>query len=171
MQQSILITGCSSGIGQTCAIMLKERGWRVFATARKKEDLAHLQSLGLEAIYLDVNDSASIAQALSDVLQKTGGVLDALFNNAGILQAGAIEDLSRDMIRAQFETNVFGSVDIIRQVLPVMRKQGHGRICKTVQFWDCRDSLLRRIQCFKFAIGVFNTLRQNCTVLHSRLRH
>ncbi len=128
MQRSILITGCSSGIGQAAAILLKKRGWRVFATARKAADLEQLSALDLEAIHLDVNDSTSIQQSLASVLQKTGGTLDALFNNAGYLQAGAIEDLTRDMMREQFETNVFGSMEMIKYVLPVMRKQGHGRI-------------------------------------------
>src|SRR5665213_120695 len=106
--QSILITGCSSGIGQCAAQTLKDRGYRVFASARKVQDVEKLQAQGLESIHLDVDNSASIQQALAEVLARTGGTLDALFNNAGFLQAGAIEDLTREMLRAQFETNVFG---------------------------------------------------------------
>ena len=128
MQKSILITGCSSGIGHTTALFLKQHGYRVFAGARKAADISALQAQGLETVTIDVNDSLSIREALAEVLQKTGGTLDALFNNAGYLQAGAIEDLNRDLIRAQFETNVFGSMELIQHVLPVMRKQGHGRI-------------------------------------------
>jgi short-subunit dehydrogenase len=127
-ETSILITGCSSGIGQAAALALKQRGYRVFATARKTSDLDHLREQGLEPVSLDLNDSSSISQAIDHVLQQTGGQLDALFNNSGFLQAGAVEDLTRDNIRAQFETNVFGPMELTRLLLPIMRKQGHGRI-------------------------------------------
>lgn len=128
MTKSILITGCSSGIGLCSALLLKQRGYRVFATARKAEDTAKLAAQGLESTRLDVNDAASMREALDFILTKTGGTLDALFNNAGYLQTGAVEDLTRDMQRAQFETNVFGPMELARMVLPVMRRQGHGRI-------------------------------------------
>lgn len=126
--KTILITGCSSGIGYHTAVALKQRGYQVFAGARKAEDVARLAAEGLHSVRLDVNDADSIRQALATVLAQTGGTLDALFNNAGFLQAGAIEDLTRDQDRAQFETNVFGAMEVIRHVLPVMRQQGHGRI-------------------------------------------
>lgn len=126
--KSILITGCSSGIGLCAATRLKQRGYRVFATARKEADVQKLISKGFESVLLDVNDSQSIQQALRHILHLTNGTLDALFNNAGYTQPGAIEDLTRDMQRAQFETNVFGPMELVRLVLPVMRKQGHGRI-------------------------------------------
>lgn len=125
---SILITGCSSGIGLAAATVLKQRGYHVFAAARKEDDVAQLKTQGLDAILLDVNNQASMTHALDYILQQTGGTLDALFNNAGMLQAGAVEDLSREMVRAQFETNVFGPMELIKLVLPIMRKQGHGRI-------------------------------------------
>lgn len=125
---SILITGCSSGIGLCAATALKQRGYRVFATARKEADVDKLKTQGFESVKLDVNDSASIQNAIEQILQMTHGKLDALFNNAGYLQAGAIEDLTRDLERAQFETNVFGPMELTRAVLPIMRKQGHGRI-------------------------------------------
>lgn len=128
MTKSILITGCSSGIGLSAAIILKQRGYRVFATARKDTDIEKLTSLGLESIKLDVNDDASIQSALDQVLQLTGGTLDALFNNAGFMLAGGVEDMTRDKMRAQFETNTFGAMELTRRVLPIMRKQGHGRI-------------------------------------------
>lgn len=128
MQKSILITGCSTGIGLTAAQVLKSKGYRVFATARKESDVQKLLSLGLESFCLDVNHSSSIEQVLTDILAKTNGTLDALFNNAGYGQTGAVEDLSRDLIRQQFETNVFGPMELINHVLPIMRKQGHGRI-------------------------------------------
>ena len=127
-QTSILITGCSSGIGYCTAIMLKQRGYRVFASARREADLEPLKAQGIETVQLDVNDSDSMQRALDYILSLTGGTLDALFNNAGFLQTGAIEDLNRDMMRAQFETNVFGLMELTQRVLPIMRKQGHGRI-------------------------------------------
>ena len=127
-KQSILITGCSSGIGLAAALKLKERGYQVFATARKQADLDHLNQLGLQSILIDLKDPASIQQAVNHVMQLTGGTLDALFNNAGLLMAGAMEDLTPTMIRHQFETNVFGPLELTRLILPIMRNQGHGRI-------------------------------------------
>lgn len=126
--KSILITGCSSGIGLYSATQLKQRGYRVFATARKPADVDALNKMGFESLLLDITDSSSIQQALNEVLKRTGGTLFAVFNNAGYLQAGAVEDISRDMMRAQFETNVFGPMELTRLVLPIMRKQGYGRI-------------------------------------------
>ena len=126
--RTILITGCSSGIGHHCAHALVERGWRVIAAARREEDAERLVDEGLEALTLDLTDSASIARAVDNVLHRTGGHLDALFNNGGYGQPGAVEDLSRDALRAQFETNLFGWVELTNRVLPVMRAQGHGRI-------------------------------------------
>lgn len=126
--RSVLITGCSTGIGLSCAHGLQQRGYRVFATARDAADVARLSDEGLEALQLDVDDSESIAAALETVLQRTGGKLYALFNNAGFGQAGAVEDLTRDALRAQFETNLFGLVELQNRVLPVMRAQGEGRI-------------------------------------------
>ncbi len=126
--RSILITGCSSGIGHCCAHGLAGRGWRVFATARKAEDVARLQEEGLEALRLDLDEPDSIAAALDEILERTGGTLDALFNNGAYGQPGAVEDLSREVLRAQFETNLFGTHDLTRRVIPVMRRQGFGRI-------------------------------------------
>ncbi|MFD2449916.1 SDR family oxidoreductase [Vogesella fluminis] len=126
--KSILITGCSSGIGLVVAQGLAARGWRVFASARKTEDVSRLQQLGLEALRLDVDDSASIHAAVAEVLCRTGGTLDALFNNAGYGQPGAAEDVPRHAMRAQFETNLFGAWELLNAVLPVMRRQGHGRV-------------------------------------------
>lgn len=125
---SILITGCSSGIGLCCAKGLAARGWRVFATARRPADVASLAAEGLEALPLDLADPASISSALDTVLARTGGTLDALFNNGAYGQPGAVEDLSREVLREQFETNLFGTHDLTVRVLKVMRQQGHGRI-------------------------------------------
>ncbi|MDC7704269.1 SDR family oxidoreductase [Vogesella indigofera] len=126
--KSILITGCSSGIGLVVAQGLAAKGWRVFASARKAEDVSRLQQLGLEALSLDVDDSDSIHAAVAEVLRRTGGTLDALFNNAGYGQPGAAEDVPRHAMRAQFETNLFGAWELMNAVLPVMRRQGHGRV-------------------------------------------
>lgn len=134
-QRSILITGCSSGIGLASARALKRRGWRVLASARKPEDLERLTNDEmLEAIPLELSDANSISVCVETVLQKTNGTLDALFNNAAFGQPGAIEDLPTDALRAQFETNVFGTHDLTRQLIPVMIAQGHGRIvqCSSV---------------------------------------
>lgn len=125
---SILITGCSSGIGACVAAGLKQRGYRVFASARNPADVESLRALGFEALQLDLADSASIHRAVDDVLQLTGNHLHALFNNAGFGQPGAVEDLQREVLRAQFETNLFGAIELTNRIIPVMRRQGHGRI-------------------------------------------
>ena len=128
MTKSVLITGCSSGIGHDAAHGLAARGWRVFATARKPEDVARLEAEGLEALQLDYTDHDGMQAALDEVLSRTGGTLDALFNNGAFGLPGAVEDLPTDGLRAIFETNVFGVHELTRMVIPVMRAQGHGRI-------------------------------------------
>lgn len=127
-QKTILITGCSSGIGHCVALGLKQRGYRVFATARKDDDVEQLIAEGFESCRLDLNDSLSIQQAFNWIMAQTDGRLDALFNNGGYGQPGAVEDLSRAAIRAQFETNVFGWLELSNLAIAIMRKQGHGRI-------------------------------------------
>ncbi len=128
-ERSILITGCSSGIGLASAREMKARGWRVFATARKPEDLARLRDeVAVESLYLDYAEPASIAEAAKHVLAATEGKLTALFNNGGYGQLGAVEDLTPDVLRAQFEANVFGWHDLNRRVIPSMRARGEGRI-------------------------------------------
>lgn len=133
-RKSILITGCSSGIGHDAAHTLTSRGWRVLATCRREEDAARLRSEGLESYVLDYACEDSIGQALEEVLSRTGGTLDALYNNGAFAIPGALEDLPRDGLRAIFETNLFGWHDLTRRVIPVMRAQGHGRIvnCSSV---------------------------------------
>lgn len=126
--KTILITGCSSGIGLSCAKGLVARGWRVFATARQQADVEKLAEQGLEALRLDLADADSISEALDEVLRRSGGTLDALFNNGAYGQPGAVEDLSRAVLREQFETNLFGTHDLTIRVLKVMRQQGHGRV-------------------------------------------
>lgn len=126
--RTILVTGASSGIGAHCARALKADGWRVFATARKPPDLAALEADGIEALYLDYAEPASIAALVGTVLERTGGTLDALYNNGAYAQAGAVEDLPVEALRQQFEVNLFGWHDLTRRLVPVMRRQGHGRI-------------------------------------------
>jgi NAD(P)-dependent dehydrogenase (short-subunit alcohol dehydrogenase family) len=126
--KSILITGCSSGIGLTTAKALQARGYRVFATARKADDVEMLKDCGLEASRLDLADSTSIASAVAAVLEATDGKLYALFNNGAYGQPGAVEDLSRAALREQFETNLFGWHELTCLIIPVMRRQGAGRI-------------------------------------------
>jgi NAD(P)-dependent dehydrogenase (short-subunit alcohol dehydrogenase family) len=126
--RAVLVTGCSSGIGRAVARGLRERGYRVFATARRAEDVATLTGEGFEALALDVADPESIATAADSVLTRTAGRLYGLFNNAGYGQPGAVEDLSRAALREQFETNVFGAHELTCRVLPAMRAQGEGRI-------------------------------------------
>lgn len=134
-QRTILITGCSSGIGLASARALRERGWRVFATARTPKDIMRLQvDERVDAVHLDLADPQSIATCVESVLSKSDGVVDALFNNAAYGQPGAIEDVSIDALRAQFEVNLFGTHDLTRRIIPAMHAQGHGRIvqCSSV---------------------------------------
>jgi NAD(P)-dependent dehydrogenase (short-subunit alcohol dehydrogenase family) len=126
--RSIIVTGASSGIGAYCARRLSRDGWRVFATARRPEDIAALEADGLTALYLDYREPDSIAALVADVLEQTGGTLDALYNNGAYAQAGAVEDLSMEALREQFEANFFGWHDLTRRIVPVMRRQGNGRI-------------------------------------------
>ena len=128
LQKTILITGCSTGIGYRTAVVLKDRGYRVIASARKAEDVTRLANEGFETIQLDLADSQSIQQAVKLVIQMTDGKLDGLFNNGAFRQPGAVEDLSRDFLSEQFETNFFGTHELTNLIIPLMREQGGGRI-------------------------------------------
>ena len=160
--QSILITGCSSGIGLYTAQQLQKEGYQVFATARKAEDVERLKQLGLNSLQLDLNNSVSIKNAVIRVLDQTGGELYALFNNGAYGLPGAVEDLSRDALRAQFETNVFGTFELTNLILPVMRKQGYGRIIKNSSILGLAAMPYRgAYNGSKFAVeGITDTLRQ-----------
>jgi NAD(P)-dependent dehydrogenase (short-subunit alcohol dehydrogenase family) len=125
---SIIVTGCSSGIGAWCARALKRDGWRVFATVRREEDRVPLEADGIETFLMDYTRTDTISALVNDVFSRTGGRLDALFNNGAYGQAGAVEDLPTEALRLQLETNVIGWHDLTRRVVPVMRAQGHGRI-------------------------------------------
>jgi NAD(P)-dependent dehydrogenase (short-subunit alcohol dehydrogenase family) len=133
-RRSVLITGCSSGIGLDAARALHARGWRVFATCRQDADCERLRGEGLESFRLDYADEDSLAAAVAEVVARTGGTLDALFNNGAFACPGAVEDLPRGALREIFETNLFGYHDLTRRVIPLMRTQGHGRIinCSSV---------------------------------------
>ena len=126
--KTVLITGCSSGIGYCVAHGLKRRGYRVIATARREDSVKQLLSEGFESLQLDLSDSDSIQQAFKEVMRLTQGKLYALFNNGAFGLPGAVEDLTRETLKYQFETNVFGWLELTNLVIPVMRKQGFGRI-------------------------------------------
>lgn len=157
----VLITGCSSGIGHCVAHGLKARGYRVFASARKAEDVARLRDEGLETVRLDLDDDASIAEALTSVLGATDGRLYGLFNNGAFGLPGAVEDLSRAALRAQLETNLLGWHELTRQVIPVMRAAGEGRIIHNSSVLGFVGLPYRgAYNCSKFALeGLTDTLR------------
>jgi NAD(P)-dependent dehydrogenase (short-subunit alcohol dehydrogenase family) len=159
--RAILITGCSSGIGYSCAIGLQQRGYRVFATARKPSDLARLAAQGLETLYLDYAESVSIDHCVSEISKRTGGKLYGLFNNGAYGQPGAVEDLRREVLEAQFQANVFGWHQLTRACLPLMRANGAGRIVQNSSVLGLVAMKWRgAYNASKFAIeGLSDTLR------------
>lgn len=162
---SVLITGCSTGIGLNAAITLSELGYQVFATARKQTDVDHLNTLGLNAHLLDLADEPSIDAAFNWVLKQTGGSLYALFNNGAYGQAGALEDLPSQALKEQFQINVFGWHYLTRLVIPVMRQQGFGRIIQNSSVLGLVAMPYRgAYNASKFAIeGYTDTLRLELT--------
>jgi len=160
--KTILITGCSSGIGYSTAIALKKRGHKVIATARKANDVLRLTQEGFIALHLDLADSDSIQHAVKQAIALTDGKIDALFNNGAFGQVGAIEDLSRETLRSQFETNLFGTHELTNLLLPLMRKQGHGRIIYNSSVLGLVAMPYRgAYNASKFALeGLADTLRQ-----------
>jgi len=134
MTQTVLITGANRGIGLELTRQYLADGWRVFATCRQEADCARLRDEGFASFRLDYEDGESIAAAAGDARSRTGGRLDALFNNGAYAMAGAIEDIPTDAFRAMFEANFFGWHELTRLVIPVMRRHGHGRIvqCSSV---------------------------------------
>lgn len=159
---SVLVTGCSSGIGHAAAHALGQRGWRVFATARGRDDVHRLGEEGLEALPLDLACSESIAACVEEVLGRTGGRLEALFNNGAYGQPGAVEDLSRAVLRAQLETNLLGTHELTTRVIPAMREQGGGRIVQNSSVLGFSALPYRGAYvCSKYALeGLTDTLRQ-----------
>ncbi len=160
-RRSILITGCSSGIGHHAAVFLAARGWQVFATCRKQADCDRLTAEGLESFRLDYEDPATITEAVKETLDRTGGRLDALFNNGAYAIPGAVEDMPTDAFRAIFEANFFGWHELTRQVLPAMRAQGSGRIVQNSSVLGfCALRMRAPYVSTKFAIeGYTDTLR------------
>ncbi|MDT8283510.1 MAG: SDR family oxidoreductase [Gammaproteobacteria bacterium] len=160
-QKNILITGCSSGIGYCVAQGLRQRGYRVIATARRKESVEQLSSEGFDSLQLDLADSKSIQQAFKKIMVLTEGRLYALFNNGAFGLPGAVEDLTRDNLKYQFETNVFGWLELTNLVIPVMRKQGYGRIIQNSSVLGFVAMPFRgAYNASKFAIeGLSDTLR------------
>lgn len=159
--KTVLITGCSSGIGRVAAIELQRAGFNVFASVRKAADVQSLQALGLNALQLDLDCGQSIKSALAQVLEQTDGKLYGLFNNGGFGQAGAVEDLPTEALREQFETLVFGWHELTRQVIPIMRRQGEGRIVQNSSVLGFAAMPYRgAYNAAKFAIeGLTDTLR------------
>ena len=161
-QPAILVTGCSSGIGHHVAHALARRGYWVFATARKTGDVERLKKEGLtEALTLDLDDSESIHKAVGQVLERTGGRIDALFNNGAYGQPGAVEDLRREVLRAQLETNLLGTHELTCTVIPAMREAGGGRIIQNSSILGFAAMPYRgAYNCSKFALeGLTDTLR------------
>jgi len=132
--RSILITGCSSGIGASAAHILRGRNWRVFPAARRGEDVDRLTDLGFEAVRLDYEDADSIKAAADTVLGRTDGKLHAVFNNGAYAVPGALEDIPTAAMRTLFEANFIGWHDLTAQLIPAMRSNGTGRIvqCSSV---------------------------------------
>jgi NAD(P)-dependent dehydrogenase (short-subunit alcohol dehydrogenase family) len=127
-KRTVLITGCSSGIGEATAFYLRDRDWEVIPTARKPRDLDVLRASGFNPINLDLGDSESVKQAIQEVLIRVPGGLGGIVNNAGMAMPGAVEDMSRDALRKQFEVNVFGQQELTNGLIPILRTQGWGRI-------------------------------------------
>lgn len=158
--KNILITGCSSGIGLETALLLQKKGYNVYATARKKKDVKELKKLGFDSILLDVTKYDTISEAIEYIVEKVG-TIDVVFNNAGYGQIGALQDIETKYLKKQFETNLFGMHEVTRQILPIMKKQGYGKIINhssvlgliSLKFRGCYNSS-------KYAIeGLTDTLR------------
>ncbi len=127
-KKTVLITGCSSGIGEATAFYLRDRGWTVIPTARKEHDLDVLRASSFDPIQLDLGDSESVQQTIQECLKRVPEGLGGIVNNAGMAMPGAVEDMGRDALRKQFEVNVFGQQELTNGLIPIFRKQGWGRI-------------------------------------------
>lgn len=127
-EKSVIVTGCSSGIGAATAHVLRDGGWLVVPTARKEEDIAALTEEGFKPVSLDLTNSDSVKNAVAKAFEITDGKIGGVVNNAGFGQPGAVEDLNREALRQQFEVNVFGLQELTNLLIPGFRKQGFGRI-------------------------------------------
>ena len=158
---TIFIIGCSTGIGYCVAHGLKAAGYRVIASARQAADVERLQQEGLECLQLDLDQPESIQQAVQELADLSGRKIYGLFNNAGFGQPGAVEDLTRDVLRAQFETNVFGTMELTNRILPWMREAGEGRIIQNSSLLGFVSLAYRgAYNASKYALeGLYDTLR------------
>ncbi|MGJ7094877.1 SDR family oxidoreductase [Vibrio hannami] len=161
MDKFVLITGCSTGIGHTCAHALNKRGYKVIASCRKEEDVTRLQAEGLTCIQLDLSSNESISQGVREAVRISEGNLYGLFNNGAYGQTGALEDLPIQALREQFETNFFGWHQLVAEILPYMRKKGEGRIVQNSSVLGFAAMKYRgAYNASKFAIeGYTDTLR------------
>ncbi len=159
--KTVLVTGASSGIGYHCAKALQKDGYRVIASCRKLPDVSRLQAEGLTCIQLDVADSGSIHRAAEETLKLCDGKLYGLFNNGAYGQPGAVEDLNRDTLRRQFETNFFGWAELTNALLPAMIANGEGRIIQNSSVLGFAAMPFRgAYNASKFALeGLTDTLR------------
>lgn len=158
---SVFITGASSGIGYYCAIALKNEGYNVVASCRRQEDVEHLRAEGIHCLQMDLADSDSIQRAVKEFFILSEGKIYALFNNGAYGQPGAVEDLSRDALRKQFETNLFGWCELTNLLLPTMLQQGYGRIIQNSSVLGFAAMPFRGAYvASKFALeGISDTLR------------
>ena len=155
--RTVLITGCSSGIGLATALMLRGRGWQVIPTARKPRDLEMLAGKGFTPVAMDVANEGSVARGVEACLALTGGRLGGVVNNAGVAQYGAVEDLARDAIRKAFEINVFGAQDLTNRLIPLFREQGYGRIVNVSSVYGFVTAPLVGCYCAsKYALEAFS---------------
>ncbi|MFO7809498.1 MAG: SDR family NAD(P)-dependent oxidoreductase [Guyparkeria sp.] len=157
----VLITGCSSGIGRRAAEILAERGHHVVASLRNPDDVAEWPYAQIPAVALDLDDPASIRAGLAAAVEAAGGPIEALFNNGAYGQPGAVEDLTRDTLRAQLETNLLGTVELTNQVIPSMREAGFGRIVQNSSVLGVSALAFRGAYvASKFALeGISDTMR------------
>ena len=164
MSANVLITGCSTGIGYATAELLHQQGYTVFATARKETDIHALKAAGLNALYLDLHDSQSITDCVNDVNAKTNNCIDILINNAAYGQVGALEDISREALLTQFETNVFGTHELTIAVLQGMKQRGAGKIISISSILGLVAMPYRgAYNASKYALeGLMDTLRLEC---------
>ena len=159
--KTILITGCSSGIGRDAALTMKARGWQVLATCRKEDDCRKLTQMGLTSFVLDYEDEGSIERGFQTAMNMTGGRLDVLFNNGAYAIPGAVEDLPTAALRQIFEANFFGWHHLTRLAVKVMREQGHGRLIQNSSVLGFAALRFRgAYNATKFALeGLSDTLR------------
>ena len=159
--RAVLITGCSSGIGLCAANILQQQGFHVIASARKPDNVQQLRDSGFDAVQIDVSDRQSIDAGMADTLKLTNGKLYGLFNNGAYGQPGAVEDLSWDALETQLRTNLLGWHELTRQVIPIMRREGEGRIIHNSSVLGFVAMPYRgAYNCSKFALeGLTDTLR------------